>query len=463
MLENVRHVILSVTRDCNLRCAYCFERDKEQYRGEKMSLECFSEFLECLVQDRLRNTKGIYDQPIVEFCFHGGEPTLVGIPLLQSFIDRARWRLGPKNVSFGMQCNGTLLNADWQAFAVKNDCHISISLDGFNYHTNRFRFPDKRSFKRLNPLRKKIKISGVLALLTKNNVRWMVFYMLWLYFKHHRYDMRANVAELVYGDDWQSQELTGEQLVTRYYIPVLRVLSFFPHINEFHINYFLASFVIRYIYTRIPGQDNANSQYALCGAKFCGAGNGIINLLPDGTLWACQRSLGLAAYRLGNIYDDTPEPWGLASLGQLVALALPAARSARERGCDACFAADICDHGCRAFSLLKSDGTSTIEDDLDCAVHKALKKYLYQDIYNNIILYALLNKMPVQTKKSLVNIYLPLRTSLDGESYRLAGIRDQNIQVFNQNGRSYIAIPKNKVNRRNLFWAAVSKRPKEKK
>jgi len=448
MLENLKHLVLTVTRDCNLNCTYCFEENKQLYRGEKMTPECFAKFLDCFVRDQAKTTVK-HPEPL-EICFHGGEPLLAGIPLLQSFIDLARQKLN--NVSFGLQTNGTLLDAGWQEFAAKNNVSPSISLDGLDYRANKFRFVNSHSFRQANPLRKKLNIAGVLALLTKNNVTKMPAYMLYLFCKYKISTIRANVAEFVNADADCTKELTGKQLVEKFYIPVLRLISFFPKICEHHIQFFLDKFVISYLYT--PGAETPDLPRFICEAKFCGAGNTIINLLPDGTLWACQRSLGLPSYRMGNIYEETPDIFGIFSFNKLFALGCQMAKSVRAKGCDTCFAADICNYGCRAFGLLKTGGASTIREDQACDVYKYLKKYLFRDVYNHIILYALLHRLPVCCEKRQVKIAF---SPFAGTDFALTRIRDRNIQVFPENGQIWLTIPRNKINRRNLFWLRRTK------
>ncbi|MDR1996971.1 MAG: radical SAM protein [Candidatus Margulisbacteria bacterium] len=458
MLENVYHLILTVTRDCNLHCQYCFEQDKQRYRQEKMTLECFQKFLDLLCYERRKNPG---TGPALEICFHGGEPLLAGRARLQQFIDEAHRQLGKDRVFFSLQTNGTLLDKDWTDWAEKNNCHISISLDGYNYRANRLRFT-RQEFARKNPLRRGVKISGVLALLTRNNLSSLIPFLLYLFHRHRLDCTRVNAAELVNAPGPCQEELTGTLLTKKFYIPLLRCMAFWPWFSEYHIRTALQDFAAGYLYTR--DEKYPNSGCVLCGAKFCGAGNGIINLLPDGDLWACQRSLGLESYRLGSVYDP-PDYFGLASFGKLFGLAYQMAQSIRAKRCDTCFAADICDHGCRAFALLKTQGAAAIRPEIACETYKSLKKYLGKDPYNHLVLFAFLHKFPVRKERSLIQIEIPRRLDTINGHHEIGWIRDPQIQIFNKDNKIWITFAKKRVSPPLLFWLTAagwrrrSKRP----
>ncbi|GBR73264.1 putative anaerobic sulfatase maturase [Candidatus Termititenax aidoneus] len=423
MLENLQHLILTVTRDCNLNCQYCFEQDKQLYAQEKMSLAVFKRFMEKLLIDR----KKYRQTNPVEICFHGGEPTLGGIPLLQTFIDEAQQQLGADKVIWAMQTNGTLLNEEWQHFAKKNKVKISVSLDGYNYGQNRLRFK-KNAFKNYFRRMLAVKPVGALALLTKNNLSNMVFHIWFMYFKF-KIGVRVNPAEFVDGPAVNPQEISGQQLARKFYLPLLRWSALFPCLAEHLLRGFLQSFFLETIYTKMTQNNETDLACRLCSAKFCSAGNGIINLLPNGALWACQRSQGLEDYRMGSVFESAIDPFGLKHFNKLYALALPQARTIRELRCDVCFAADICNYGCKAFGLLKTQGRATIRKELVCEAAQIVREYFSRNIYDMLFVYARLSDFSIRAARSRVKIYLPQKLNYDAVRYELKNINDHNISI----------------------------------
>jgi radical SAM protein with 4Fe4S-binding SPASM domain len=427
MLEHAQYILVGVTRDCNLRCQYCFETNKDAYRGKRMSLECFRKFLDKLAQDRRRS---IHLPPRVCFCFHGGEPTLAGRPLIKSFIDETKLRLGA-DVEFTMQSNGLLLDEEWLSFAEQNQIHIGVSLDGSDYKANRLRFADKKQFKKYKKSwRGLLPKVGVLAVLSKNNLATLPVFLFYLFFKYGRNSARVSLAEIIDDRLCQDEDLSGVILAQKFYILMLRLLMFCPVIQEANILDFLERFFVNYIYTKIADPNTVDYASRLCSAKFCSSGNSIIAVQPDGGISACQRSMSAADYQLGSIYDDTPDLFGLFSFQKLLALSLRMAQELRVKRCDTCFAADICGYGCRVFALLKTKGAEAIREDQVCALYKILRKYLGRDIYNNLLLYALLRNYPVEKQKKSVQITIPLNARLDNGCYRVTTLRDRNIQVW---------------------------------
>lgn len=441
MLENLQHLILTVTRDCNLNCRYCFEQDKQLYAQEKMSLAVFKRFMEKLLIDR----KKYRQTNPVEICFHGGEPTLGGIPLLQAFINEAQQQLGADKVVWAMQTNGTLLNKEWQHFAKRNKVKISISLDGYNYGQNRLRFK-KNVFKDYFRQMMAAKPVGALALLTKNNLSNMFFYILFMYFKF-KIGVRVNPAEFIDDPAINPQEITGEQLARKFYLPLLRWSALFPCLAERLLQGFLQNFFLETIYTKMAQNNEADLVCRLCNAKFCSAGNGIINLLPDGTLWACQRSQGLENYRMGSVFENTVDPFGLKHFNKLYALALPQARAIRELRCDVCFAADICNYGCKAFGLLKTQGRTTIRKELVCEATQIVREYFSRNIYDMLFVYARLSGFSIRATRFRVRIYLPQKLSRDAVFYELKNIYDHNISIAqDKEDNIYIAFSQKNLN-----------------
>ena len=67
----------------------------------------------------------------INFSWHGGEPTLLGLDYFRKIRALQRKHLPPNRRIFnGMQTNGTLLDEDWGRFLAAEDFTVGLSLDG---------------------------------------------------------------------------------------------------------------------------------------------------------------------------------------------------------------------------------------------------------------------------------------------------------------------------------------------
>ena len=68
---------------------------------------------------------------VVNFSWHGGEPTILGLDYFQKVVALQRKHLPPDRlVTNGIQTNGTLLDEAWCRFLSKEKFTVGISLDG---------------------------------------------------------------------------------------------------------------------------------------------------------------------------------------------------------------------------------------------------------------------------------------------------------------------------------------------
>lgn len=76
----------------------------------------------------------------IHFAFQGGEPVIAGLQFFKDFSEQVA-ALKPKNVSvsYSIQTNGTLLNAEWAAFLKRYDFLVGLSIDGYKDIHNHYR------------------------------------------------------------------------------------------------------------------------------------------------------------------------------------------------------------------------------------------------------------------------------------------------------------------------------------
>jgi len=168
MFENTGEIVLKVTRDCNLRCKYCYIKNKDKYKGEQMGLDTFQHLIDRLVLDRAKSLRPNLPDTI-QIIFHGGEPTLLTPTKLAEFIAYANQKI-PK-VEFGMQTNMTNLNQEWIDFFKKYQITPGVSIDGWTDRDNTMRAETMSLVNKLDILKKSGVGYGALMVLTKNNIK----------------------------------------------------------------------------------------------------------------------------------------------------------------------------------------------------------------------------------------------------------------------------------------------------
>jgi uncharacterized protein len=128
---------LILTSDCNLRCSYCFERDKKPF---DMSDEVAFAAIDFLIQ----TSRHIKELTILLF---GGEP-MMRFDLIQRILPYANKKAAEagKTISWDMTTNGTLIDEDRAKWMAEHKIKYLLSLDGAKEDHDRYRhFPDGTS------------------------------------------------------------------------------------------------------------------------------------------------------------------------------------------------------------------------------------------------------------------------------------------------------------------------------
>ena len=130
---------------CNLDCDYCYYIEKDAlYPGKKMTLAEFGmngDVLEKFIQDYIASQP----QERVEFIWHGGEPTLLGVDYFQKALELQKKYGEGKEIANVLQTNGTLIDERWAKFLAKNNFLCGLSIDGpKRFHDNHRRYTNGR-------------------------------------------------------------------------------------------------------------------------------------------------------------------------------------------------------------------------------------------------------------------------------------------------------------------------------
>lgn len=110
-----------------MACDYCYYLDRDSLYPGLSSPRMDEETLEAVIVQHRDATA----DPVIQFSWHGGEPTIPGLDYFRRITDLQRRLIPPdRTVHNGIQTNGTLLDEDWARFLAAESFYVGISLDG---------------------------------------------------------------------------------------------------------------------------------------------------------------------------------------------------------------------------------------------------------------------------------------------------------------------------------------------
>ena len=112
---------------CNLDCHYCYYLQKELLYPETTSFRMPEELLEDYIVQQIAITR----EPTINFFWHGGEPTIIGLEYFQKIVALQHKHQPPgRRITNGIQTNGVLLTEEWCRFFAAENFAVGLSLDG---------------------------------------------------------------------------------------------------------------------------------------------------------------------------------------------------------------------------------------------------------------------------------------------------------------------------------------------
>ncbi len=112
---------------CNLVCDYCYYLDK----ATLFHSEHLPQMKDSLLETYIARHIEAYPGKIVQFSWHGGEPTLLGLDYFRRVVLLQKKLCPPgKTIANGIQTNGSLLDDTWARFLAKHRFSVGLSLDG---------------------------------------------------------------------------------------------------------------------------------------------------------------------------------------------------------------------------------------------------------------------------------------------------------------------------------------------
>ena len=134
--ENLKHITLQLTQECNFRCSYCTYGSKDfQYQREhsskKMPLETAISAIDFFAAHSANQSE-------VNVGFYGGEP-LLEYDMMKTVIEYAEKKFFGKELTISFTTNGSLLTLELARYFSSHNASVTISLDGAPETHNRSR------------------------------------------------------------------------------------------------------------------------------------------------------------------------------------------------------------------------------------------------------------------------------------------------------------------------------------
>ncbi len=143
---------------CNLDCHYCYYLDKAmQYGGRQVVMS------DELLRKYVRQYITANDVDIVQFCWHGGEPLLLGLDFYRRAMEYQKEFANGKRIENTLQTNAMLIDDAWCELFASNNFLVGVSLDGPQDIHDTFRLTKggKPTFERVVESVREMEIFGV--------------------------------------------------------------------------------------------------------------------------------------------------------------------------------------------------------------------------------------------------------------------------------------------------------------
>lgn len=128
-----KHLVLSLTEKCNMRCEYCGYRNK--YDGKHSLTTMSEETMKKAIIQFINHSKCSEE---IYISFYGGEP-LIEKNRIKSAVNYCEQNHFGQKIRYCITTNGLALNEDFIDFLVENKFLVIISLDGPQYIHDRYR------------------------------------------------------------------------------------------------------------------------------------------------------------------------------------------------------------------------------------------------------------------------------------------------------------------------------------
>ena len=281
---------LILTRNCNLRCKYCYAFDEKKENELDMSFEIAKKAIDYLLETDL-DTMGY------SIVFFGGEP-LMNKKIMDEVIDYCYTEIKEKRgkfVGFAMTTNGIIMNDDIAKYLKQHNFSLQVSIDGLkeNHDKNRILPNGKGSYD--------IIIKNI-DYLKKANVSFMT---------HSTFDTHINLYDTLielerlknpFSYGFTLDTLDKSKDITSYTkIELSKLRNDYEKIIEFYLNKYINNEIV---YCQNIGNYLMKIKNRIGKEIGCTSGKAMISVLPNGTIIPCQNFQKMEEFYQGNITDN---------------------------------------------------------------------------------------------------------------------------------------------------------------
>ncbi|MDD4028983.1 MAG: SPASM domain-containing protein [Caldisericia bacterium] len=355
-----KSLCLIMTRNCNFRCPYCFEKGKSNFSEQVMEPQVVQKAFEFLVQQS-------GNRRVLECDFFGGEPLLAweSIQYAIALSKKIELETG-KRFRFSLTTNASLLTPEMTDYLYRHDISLILSQDGTPENHNRFRISSQG----------KPTYEEVMGAILPISQTWKEgYYVRGTYTKkniHFLQDVQHLYAQGI-------QKISFEPVVSEQKdigfcttdLPVLKdeyqklstwvldTLSKDPDFSFYHFE--------------------VNLTHGACKEKLmtsCGAGVEYLSVSPEGDLYPCHQFDANADFKIGTVFDGITNTSIVETCKKCTYLASKAP-------CVKCWARYICGGGCSANNL-RMTGQLLTPWDIGCEIQKMrIEAALYVQVKRN--------------------------------------------------------------------------------
>lgn len=283
--EEFTLLILEMTKNCNLKCDYCFENagiEKSEFMKMETAIRAFELFSEISTSNRI----------MVEF--NGGE-ALLNFDTIKEVVPVIEEIAGQKNikVSFTLQTNGTLINADMIDYMNEKNISLGISIDGEENYNQHRKYKngeriDEDLERNFELLKDKGKNFSTISVISRQGQYESIVN---LQRKLEHSECRANLLNTLGRGENYAMDIEKVQLLAEEFVDFARKIVFSKQkIYEGNLIYYLMGLVLYNPF--------------MCYKTPCGSGKNQLYVDARGRIYACQESCYVCEGYLGSVDDN---------------------------------------------------------------------------------------------------------------------------------------------------------------
>ena len=372
MLRFTDNIIVQMTRNCNMKCKYCYEGQNHNEKIQHINHEQFKEFLDTALYYRC--VLGRIENPL-HIHFHGGEVLTIPWDELQKDIEylQARSRFFP-NLSWCLQSNGLNINEEIAKFHAQRGISFSISYDGRHSTGRMSKEATDKFVQKLRFFNKEygLRYAGI-SVITTENIKY------WLDDMREVEDMFDSVGINIIcpPDGLENLVPTYESQWYDLWQPVLKT---FLQKNPLRERDTLTSFG-NFLGSKLFGDKNHIKTG--CFNKLCGHG-AMTAVTPDFQLHPCDKYLSDGKYSdlINKTTPTTNDFLGLQQIKRYLGFYEEMFDLFKEKGCCNCPAKNVCPGECQAFNISKYGKPKL--DEGNCFLYKNMFNF-YEEFWTKML------------------------------------------------------------------------------